>query len=144
MFGIRITSVFTWHFVYLTVFFSYFFSMAAITGCMIHSLLQEASDRAVRLLDWGEKKKSHCLSEAIVDSLNSPVFETGGLWRGHQPVLFLLSSLDGGVGRWGCCFCFFFFPFWHRLWWSRWSGTSPLFPQITVTWLKTETSGWCH
>lgn len=45
---------------------------------MIHSLLQEASDRAVRLLDGGEKK-SHCLSEAVVDSLNSPVFETGGL-----------------------------------------------------------------
>lgn len=58
MFGILITSVFTWHFVYVTVlFFLLFSSMAAITGGMIHSLLREANDRAARLWDEGEKKK---------------------------------------------------------------------------------------
>lgn len=58
MFGILITSVFTWHFVYVTVlFFLLFSSMAAITGGMIHGLLREADDRAARLWDEGEKKK---------------------------------------------------------------------------------------
>lgn len=60
MFRILITSaVYMWHFVYLTVllFFCYFSSMVAITGWMVHSLLQEANDRAMRLWDGGKEKE---------------------------------------------------------------------------------------
>lgn len=108
MFGILITSVFTWHFVYLTVlfFFLLFSSMVAITGWMIHSLLQEANDRVARLWDGGEKKKSDCLSDK-----QRPTWTTSALqsvWSGRSLTRTLTCPLSLFFsGWWG----FVFFSF---------------------------------
>lgn len=103
MFGILITSVFTWHFVYLTVlFFRLFSSMVAITGRMIHSLLQEANDRVVRLWDGGEKK-SCSLSDKQRPTWTTSTLQS--VWSGRSlartPTGRLSFFFSGGAGGQG-------------------------------------------
>lgn len=72
---------------------------------MVHSLLGEANDRAVRLLRWRRDEEGGVLpsvwrTEAKADRQPqlSSLYVAGGLWQGHRPVLFPLPSLDGGSG----------------------------------------------
>lgn len=134
MFRILITSaVYMWHFVYLTVllFFCYFSSMVAITGWMVHSLLQEANDRAMRLWDGGKEKEeeSCCPSDRQrwrwTRKLSSPVCGGRSLTRTsacpfHPPLSGWRRWWDGLTGWLGGLISLF----WHCLWWSKWSSTT--------------------
>lgn len=132
MFGIRITSVFTWHFVYLTVlfFFLLFSSTVAIMGWMSRSLLREADDRAVRLWDGGEKKE---VFQMWTTSTLQSVWSWGSLMR---------SALCPFPPFFSGCFFFFFLMmpliipvvWWHHL----------LRLQTMVNWLRIQTFSWCH
>lgn len=91
--------------------------MVAITGWMIHSLLQEANDRAARLWDGGEKKKSHCLSDKrrqawITSTLQSVKREVSDedIDLSSFPFLPWMVEMVGGQ-RVGGGAVFFFFSF---------------------------------
>lgn len=150
MFGILITSVFTWHFVYLTVlFFLLIFFYGGYNWQNDPQPLARGKWQSGETLRWRREEvlQSVWQTETNVDNLNSPVCvkrEISGKDTDMSSFLFLLWWCRWSVVL-GVLFLFiFFFHFWHCLWWSRWSSTTHLSCKMTVNWLRTPTSGCCH
>ncbi|KAK9528868.1 hypothetical protein VZT92_013003 [Zoarces viviparus] len=112
---------------------------------MVHSLLPEANDRAVRLLDGGEKKRerSRRLSDRRqTDKLNSPVCmrrEVCGKDTGLSSFPSLLWMVEVVGWSFGVVL-----SFQTLLLMIQVVQHHPLLLQMKVNWLKTQTSGSCH
>lgn len=137
MFGILITSVFTWHFVYVTVlFFSVIFFYGGYNRRNDPQPLTRGEWQSGKTLRWRREEEVVLLSvwetDTDVVNLHSPVcvkqwFSEDDTNMSPCP----LSSRDG-VG-WSV----YFVLFWRCVWWLGWSGTT----QSSCGWQLT---GWGH
>lgn len=139
MFGILITSVFTWHFVYVTVlFFSVIFFYGGYNGRNDPQPLTRGEWQSGKTLRWRREEEVVPLpvwrTDADVVNLHSPVCVKQGFSEDDTNMSscpLLLGMAWGGRGS------VYFVLFWCRVWWFGWSGTT----ESSCGWRLT---GWGH